>query len=78
MDKKLNSLDFVTKIHEYLDSAMSENEVTDFMKSIHSNPALNHLLNQERNIRTTLKNRIQRSPVDNHLIDTIKQKLFPS
>lgn len=78
MNNKINSLAFVNKIHEYLDHSMDENEVSDFVKSIQSDPDLNQILNQERNIRTILKNKIQRSSVDNQLIDDIKQKLFPS
>lgn len=76
MKEKHNPLYYVTKINEYLDNALNANECTDFIKNVQKDPALNQLLNKERNLRTMIKNQIQRRSVDNNYIDSIKQRLY--
>lgn len=55
MKEKHNPLYYVNKINEYLDNALSEHECSDFIKSVQQDPALNQLLNKERNLRTIVK-----------------------
>ena len=76
MIEKYNALKFVKIVHEYLDNALNENESRDFIKDVHNNPALAQILNEERNLRTTMKNQLQRPKVDKDFIESIKGKLY--
>lgn len=76
MIEKYNALKFVKIVHEYLDNALNENESRDFIKDVHSNPALAQILNEERNLRTTMKNQLQRPKVADDFIELIKGKLY--
>lgn len=76
MIEKYNALKFVKIVHEYLDNALNEKESKDFIKTVHNNPALAQILNEERNLRTTMKNQLQRHKVDKDFIESIKGKLY--
>lgn len=76
MIEKYKALKFVKKVHEYLDNALNEKEIKDFIKDVHSNPALAEILHNERNFRTTMKNQLQRPKVDDDFIESIKGKLY--
>lgn len=76
MTKDHNPLKLMSKIHEYLDNALTENESNKFIKSVQEDPNLAQLLNKEKNLRTIIKNQFQRQQVDSNFINTLKQKLF--
>ncbi len=76
MIEKHNALNFVHKVHEYLDNALSESESSQFIKTIHSDPSLLAILNDERNMRTFMKNNLKRKTVENKLIESIKGQLY--
>jgi DNA-binding phage protein len=76
MIEKNNALNFINKVHAYLDNALSENESSQFIKTIHSDPALLAILNRERNMRTFMKNNLERKTVQNKLIESIKGQLY--
>lgn len=76
MNKKHDPLYYIGKINEYLDNAMNENESSNFIKTVHEDPELSQMLNQEKNLRKLLKNQIKRQTVDNTFIDSIKQRLY--
>ncbi|MGE5356615.1 MAG: hypothetical protein ACM3PT_10310 [Deltaproteobacteria bacterium] len=76
MNKKHDPLYYIGKINEYLDNAMNENESRVFIKTVHEDPELSQMLNQEKNLRKLLKNQIKRQTVDNTFIDSIKQRLY--
>lgn len=76
MKEKHDPLYYMKKINEYLDNALNEKECSEFIKTVHQDPGLNSLLNKERNLRTMIKNQIQRQTVDSGFINSIKQKLY--
>ena len=76
MGKKYNVSMFINKVHEYLDDALSEKECNEFIKDVHQNPRLIHILNNERNLRTTIKNQLQRPKVKKSFIESIKERLY--
>ncbi len=76
MDNAFTNKEYINKIHQYLDSDLNEKECMNFIKDVHSNPALGAVLKQERNLRTTIKNQLHRSKVSKDLIDSIKKKLY--
>ena len=76
MIEKHDALSFINKVHEYLDNALSESECSQFISDIHHNPALLAILNKERNMRTFMKNNIERKTVENKFIESIKGKLY--
>ena len=76
MIEKNNAIEFIYKVHEYLDNALSENESSQFIKTIYQDPALLAILNSERNMRTFVKNNLERKTVENKLIESIKENLY--
>ncbi len=76
MIEKNDALNFINKVHEYLDNALSENESSQFIKTIQNDPALLAILNRERNMRTFMKNNLQRKTVENKFIESIKGQLY--
>jgi len=76
MSEKYNTSKFIDKVHEYLDNALNTSECKDFIKDVHSDPALAQILNNERNLRTTMKNQLERPKVKKGFIDMIKDRLY--
>jgi len=76
MGKKYNVSKFINKVHEYLDNALSEKECKEFIEDVHSNPTFVQILNNERNLRTTIKNQLQRPKVKKDFIEAIKGRLY--
>ncbi len=76
MDSKFNTSEYVYRVHQYLDSNLNETESTNFIKDVQNNPTLGKILNQERNLRTRIKNQLQRPTVGEDLINSIKRKLY--
>jgi len=76
MIEKNDALSFINKVHEYLDNALSESESSQFINDIHHDPALLAILNRERNMRTFMKNNLERKTVENKFIESIKGQLY--
>ena len=76
MMEKYDALNFINRVHEYLDNALTDQESSQFIKDIHQNPALLTILNNERNIRVAMKNKLERKKVGTELIDLIKGRLY--
>ncbi len=76
MNKKNNTTDFLKNVHRYLDNALSTNESKNFIQDVYKNPLLAKILNEERNLRTTIKNKLQRPEVAQNLIDSIRDNIY--
>lgn len=76
MEDKHNPMHYMNLVNEYLDNALSEEKCTEFVRSVQNNPALNKMINNERQLRNMIKNRVERKKVGDELIDLIKQKLY--
>ena len=63
------------KINLYLDQALNDEDQLKMMEQVNANPDYPHMINQERNFRTFLKNKVQRSHVSSELIQTIINKV---
>ena len=76
MMEKYDALNFINRVYEYLDNALTDQESSQFIKDIYQNPALLTILNNERNIRVAMKNKLERKKVGDELIDLIKGRLY--
>ncbi len=76
MNKNNNTADFLKNVHKYLDNALSPKESKNFIQDVYKNPLLAKILNEERNLRTTIKNKLQRPKVAQNLIDTIRDNIY--
>ena len=59
------------KINLYLDKALNEDDQMKMMKEYNSDPSFPQMINKERNFRTLLKNKLERSTVSTDLIQSI-------
>ena len=59
------------KINLYLDKALNEEDQMNMMKELNSDPSFPQMVNKERNFRTLLKNKVERSTVSSDLIQSI-------
>ncbi len=76
MNNKSKTTDFIINVHKYLDHALTANESKDFIQDVHNNPLLAKILNEERNLRITIKNHLQRPKVEKSFIKMIKDSLY--
>jgi len=76
MNNSNNTSNFLKNVHQYLDNALSTKESKAFIQDVYNNPILAKILNEERNLRTTIKNKLQRPKVAKNLIDSIRDRLY--
>ncbi len=74
--KKYDALNFINRVHEYLDNALTDQESSQFIKDIHQDPSLLTILNNERNIRIAMKNKLGRKKVGEDFINSIRGRLY--
>jgi hypothetical protein len=67
--------DIQKKINLYLDQALNDEDQLKMMEQVKANPDYPQMINQERNFRTFLKNKVHRSPVSSELIQKIINKV---
>lgn len=72
-DHKLQSL--IEKINLFLDNGLTEDQETDLLREIQSNPAYLQVLSREQSFREFIKTRIHRRKPSPALIQSIKDRI---
>lgn len=72
-DHKLQSL--IEKINLFLDNGLTEDQETDLLREIQSNPAYLQILSREQSFREFIKTRIHRRKPSPALIQSIKDRI---
>ncbi|RMG78133.1 MAG: hypothetical protein D6714_18585 [Bacteroidetes bacterium] len=76
--KNLCNLDFIRKMNDLLDKAMTPAQERSFLAEIKDNPEYNSILLREKAFRDFLKTRLQRKPVNTALKEAILSKIKSS
>lgn len=62
-------------INLYLDKALNEEDQKKMMQEVSSNPDYSHMIKEEENFRTFLKNKVHRPQVSTELIQSIIKRV---
>ena len=75
MKTPVNLIDFTERVNLYLDNEMDPDDEKNLMKEMDENPSYKTVMDDEREFRQFIKNKVQRSSVSPDLIKTIKEKI---
>ena len=75
MSTKDNLQDIRRQVDMYFDQALNSQESQNLLDMVNSDPTYHQVFNQEKTIRDTLKQSVQRPPVTPDLIQNIKNNI---
>ena len=63
------------QVNLFLDNQLEEPDRVQFLSHVENNNSYSQVLNQEQNFRTIFKERVNRTTIQPHLIENIKNRI---